>query len=206
MPSPWLGALNSSGTYASFPLARSRGREIRKAFGGDPEFREFSEAVFRWQTDWAACAELHVAADAVIRGEEGHPDARSLLHAIARAGPGAPALFRGFALPFRAWEIVAEYHVGATLDLALVSFTSDLNRALEFAWLAEEKDEGTQVVLYLAEGANAVRIDLLAPDEIHWKEHEWLCGGRFAITASEYVGDAGRIELHATHEGYFDAR
>lgn len=96
--------------------------------------------------------------------------------------------------------------MGASLDLALVSFTSDLVRALEFAWLTEEKDGGTQVVVYLAEGANAVRIDLLAPDEIHWNEREWLCGGRFAVTASEYRSDSGRVELHVTHEGYFDAR
>lgn len=204
----WVDALNSSPACDTFSLARRRYRELLQSFGADPEFTVFHHAVRQWQTDWIACSEFHVAADAIIRGLDTRQrdDIRSLLRAIASARPVAAPLFRGFALPFHPWEILAEYPQGAFLDMALVSLTSDLNRALEFAWLAEDGEEGTQVVMYVAEGANAVRIDLLAPDEIHWREREWLSGGRFRITQSEYLSHESRVELHVTHESYYDAR
>jgi len=162
-------------------------------------------AASRWQTDWVFCESLHVAADAVIRGEPGHEQARVLLAAIADAGPTAPPLFRGFALPLREWEVLSEYRVGAQIDLALVSFTTEFMQACEFAWV-QGQDGGTEVVLFLEGGASAVRIDLLAPDEIHWREREWLSGGRFVVTASEYVSDANRVELRISQEGCFDGR
>jgi len=205
MHSAWIHALNTSPPCNTFSLSRHRCREIREQFGDDSEYKRFVAVATRWQTDWEFCGELHMCADAVIRGEPGHEQARALLAAIADAGPVAPPLFRGFALPMREWEVLAEYHAGARIDLALVSFTTEFLRACEFAWV-QGQDGGTEVVLYLDEGANAVRIDLLAPDEIHWREREWLSGGRFVVTASEYVSDCNRVELRVAQEGCFDGR
>jgi len=202
----WLNALNHSPPCASYHEAHPISRALWRRFGDDPEFRTFAGAVHLWQTDFAACAEIHRDADALIRGAEGSPDARSLLCAVADAGAAAPTLYRGIAEPFWPWEVVSRYVEGSRIDLALVSFTSDFDRALEFAWLTQETDGGTEVVFLLREGAHAVRIELMAPDEIHWREREWLTGGRFVVTAVEHRDDVDRVEIQLTQEGYFDVR
>lgn len=102
--------------------------------------------------------------------------------------------------------MVARYALGSRFDLALVSFTSDYVRALEFAWRTQEASGGTEVVYILREGAHAVRIEVLAPDEIHWREREWLTGGRLIVYSATYLHDEGRVEVHLTQEGYFDVR
>jgi hypothetical protein len=204
MRSAWVQAHNSAPPCDTFWLARRHCREIRNEFEADAEYGRFVEAVVRWQTDWEFCGELRAAADAVVRGEAGHEEARLLLAAIAEAGPIAPPLYRGFAQPSE-WEILTEYHVGARIDLALVSFTTDFSRACEFAWV-QAGDGGTEIVVHLQEGAHAMRIDLLAPDEIHWREREWLSGGRFVVTTSEYVSEFNRVEIRIAQEGCYDAR
>lgn len=202
----WLDALNDAPPADSYFEAHAILRTLWSRFGDDVEFRAFARAVLRWQTDFAACAEIHAGTDALIRGEKGTADARSLLHAVADAGAAAPALYRGFAEPFHPWEVVSKYAAGSRVDLALVSFTSEFDRALEFAWLTQENDGGTEVVFLLREGAHAVRIELMAPDEIHWREREWLTGGRFVVTAAAHRAEVDRVEVQLTQEGYFDVR
>lgn len=203
MPPPWLHALNSSPPCDSFTLARRRAREIGAEFGDDPEYRRFERAVYLWQTDWDACGALRASAGAVLNGEEGHDHTRALLNAVEHASPVAPHLYRGWSLPMLEWEIISEFPVGASIDQPLVSFTSELAWAFEFAWVSQGNSDGTEVVMHLEPGASAVRIDLLAPDEIHWREREWISGGRFVITRSEYVADAGRVEMTVVQEGAF---
>lgn len=36
----------------------------------------------------------------------------------------------------------------------------------------------------------------MAPDEIHWREREWLTGGRFVVTAADHREDVDRVEVH----------
>jgi hypothetical protein len=148
----WLDALNGAPPCDSYPEARTISRTLWRRFGDDPEFRSFAGTVRQWQTDFAACAEIHRGADALMWGAEGTPDARSLLHAVANAGATAPTLYRGFAEPFLPWEVVSKYVEGSRIDLALVSFTSDFDRALEFAWLTQENDGGTEVVFLRQRG------------------------------------------------------
>jgi hypothetical protein len=202
----WLDALNAAPPIDSFSEARAICRRLWQRFGEDADFRAFANAVLLWQTDFAACAEIHHGADGLMRGEEGTPEAWSLLKAVAGAGSVAPDLYRGFAEPFSFWEVVSKYAPGSHVDLALISFTSDFDRALEFAWLTQENSGGAEVVFLLRKGANAVRIELMAPDQIHWREREWLTGGRFVVTAVEYRADADRVEVQLTQAGYFDVR
>src|ERR1041384_6512386 len=140
MPPPWLHALNSSPPYDRYALAQHRIREIRSSFGSDPEFIRFAHAAQRWLSDWEHCGAMRAAADSVVRGGVGNPDAEIALQTIGQADPVAPPLFRGFALPLHEWEILAEYPAGTCFDLPLVSFTSDFLQACEFAWLARGDD------------------------------------------------------------------
>lgn len=206
MPSRWLHALNSSPPCDTFALARRRAREIRTEFSDDPGFQRFEQAVAVWQTNWEACGQLHAAAEALLRGAPGHGDARVLLQTVALADPDAPRLHRGTWLHRPASDILADWPAGAHLNLPLASFTSEIDWACEFAWLAGDDEDGTEIVLCLEPGARAVRIDLLAPDEIHWREREWISGGRFLITASEYLSVEHRVELTVVQEGAFDVR
>jgi hypothetical protein len=206
MSSPWLHALNSSPPCDTFALARRRAREIRAQFGDDPEFRRFEQAVAVWQTNWEICRQLYAAAEALLREYPVQGDARTLLRAVALAAPRATHLYRGTWLNLTAWEVLAEYAVGAQLNLPLASFTSEFKQACEFAWLARDDEDGTEIVICLEPGARAVRIDLLAPDEIHWREREWISGGRFLITANEYLPEEHRVELTVVQEGAFDVR
>lgn len=205
MPPAWLHALNSSPPCDSFALARRRCRELRTEYGDLPAYLHFERVVLEWQTEWDVCGELHAAAEAALRGEAGHDDARALLDAVAHAGPVAPRLYRGIWLPVPEWEAVAQAGVGSTLDLPLASFTSEYCWACEFAWLARNEAPGTEIVMSLEPGAKAVRIDLLAPDEIHWREREWITAGRFLVTASEYVSENDRVELTIVQESVFNA-
>jgi hypothetical protein len=205
VPHDWIGALNSAPTLRTFSEERTEGSAIRRRFRDDPEFVTFVRAVLQWQTDIVACAQFQRDTDAIRRGAHGPPGARALLGAIAAAGPVAPALFRGIALPPGHWQVLANYTPGECLDFPLISFSSDYRRALEFAWLMREHEGGTEVVFHLAPGSNAVRIDLLSPDEIHWREREWISGGRFRVVSAEYNADADHVEVHLVHEGYFDA-
>jgi len=200
---PWLRALHEAPACDSFAEAQAFARSLRARYKDDAEFQAISAAVLRWQTDFTACAEIHAGADAWLSGGTGTGESRSLLQAVAAAGSVAPELYRGFAEPLAYWEVVAEYVPGSDVDLPLVSFTSEYARALEFAWLTQEAAGGTEVVFLLREGANAVRIELLAPDAIHWREREWLSGGRFRVTAVDHP-DAGRVEVHLVQEGYYD--
>ncbi|HEU4562591.1 MAG TPA: hypothetical protein VFS20_32475 [Longimicrobium sp.] len=202
----WLHALNSSPPCDTFALARRRAKEIRSQFGHDPEFRQFEQAVYVWQTDAEGCSRLRAAAAALPRGEVAHENARVLLRTVAQASPDAPRLYRGMWVRITEWEVLAEATVGAHVDIALASFTSEFNWALDFAWLGSDDEEGTEVVLCLEPGAQAVRNDLLAPDEVHWRAREWITGGRFLVTASGYLSNEGRVELSLVHEGAFHAR
>jgi hypothetical protein len=201
----WIDALNSAAATESFAQAREFAHTLWATFASDHEFRAFARAVRLWQTDFTACADIRRCANALVRRERGSREALCLLTAIAAAPPEAPMLYRGLAEPFPYWEVLARYMPGSTVDISVASFTSEYLRALEFAWLAQEANGGTEVVFLLRQGANAVRIDLLAPDDIHWREREWLTGGRLIVDSAAYLHEEERVEVELTQEGYFNA-
>lgn len=85
--------------------------------------------------------------------------------------------------------MLQRYPAGSEFDLALASFSSDRALASEFAWLACDGGHSIEVVFELRANSRSVRIDVLAPDHIHWREREWFSGGRFVVVDPRIASD-----------------
>lgn len=163
--------------------ARATAAETRRAYRNHPAFVRFDRLVHDWITNPGRCVELkHKAFNLLASGEESE-DARLLLQVLARADLDAPELYRGFSEEAEPWSILEKFAPGRQFDLALASFSSDRLEAENFAWIHAEGD-ATEVVFVLRAGSQAVRIDVFAPDQIHWREREWYTGGRFRVVAA----------------------
>lgn len=180
----WVEELNSAPTTGHYQWASEFRRRNRS-----PEIRAFLDAIEKWQTDPDLCQAFKVDARDILSGGPGSPEASILLKALAAAVRTAPELYRGAGASGTVWSVLQRYPVGSDFDIALASFSSDRGVASEFAWLACDSGQNVEVVFVLQAGSRSVRIDVLAPDHIHWREHEWFSGGRFAVIDTRVVSD-----------------
>lgn len=126
-------------------------------------------------------------------GGRGDSDARLLMRALEFTGRTAPVLYRGVHDAGDPWSVLHRFPAGFELDIPLASFSSSRLVAEEYAWLNGEDEIGTEVIFTLRACSRAVRVDLLAPDEIHWREREWYSGGRFGVVETSVA--AGTVEV-----------
>jgi hypothetical protein len=149
------------------------------------------------------CDTLHDHARRIIAGEQLTSEATVLLRALSSAEKTAPELYRGFGERETAWDVLHQYRVGLEFPISLASFSSQRTWADEFAWLARDNGCETEVVFVLREGSKSVRIDVLAPDNIHWREREWYTGGRFAVRAARMTSKRV-VEVTIEQTGVYD--
>jgi hypothetical protein len=180
----WVEELNSAPATAHFQWAAEFRQRNRS-----PEFSAFVDAVEKWQTDPDLCNAMKADARDILSGEPGSLEASILLKAVAAAGRTAPELYRGVGASGTVWAVLQHYPAGNEFDIALASFSSNRGVASEFAWLACDSRDNVEVVFVLKAGSCSVRIDVLAPDHIHWREREWFSGGRFAVVNTRVVSD-----------------
>jgi hypothetical protein len=90
--------------------------------------------------------------------------------------------------------VVQAFPVGLEFDIPLASFSTERAWAEDFAWMAREDGANTEVVFVLLKGSQSVRIDLLAPDDIHYREREWYTSGRFAVVGTR-VTSVNAVEV-----------
>lgn len=185
--------------FAGRAEARAWREQFLAAHGDDPEVRTFVSAVDRWVVS-AEQPDLTVEMEAVLRGEGGSDEARSMLRALSRAQP-APSLHRGVWTGDAADEVVGRYPAGRVFDMRASSFTSDARVADTFAsWGEGEVDDPVEVLFRLERGARAVKIENLS---VHTLEREWYTGGRFEVVSSRKFAD-DRVEITIRQVGTFD--
>ncbi|MBW3629926.1 MAG: hypothetical protein KY464_11590 [Gemmatimonadetes bacterium] len=194
----WVEELNSAPTGGHYQWAAEFRRRNRS-----PEFRAFLAAVEKWQTDPDLCDAFKAHARDILSGGRGSTEALIMLKALAAAAPTAPELYRGDGEPGTVWSVLQHYPTGYEFDLALASFSSDRGLASEFAWLARDSGHNVEVVFVLQAGSRSVRIDVLAPDHIHWREREWFSGGRFAVLDSRLASDE-MVEIVIEQQKVYD--
>jgi hypothetical protein len=180
----WVEELNSAPVAGHYQWASEFRRRNRS-----PESRAFLAAVEKWQTDPNLCDAFKADARDILSGGPGSTEALILLKALAAAGRTAPELYRGVGASGTVWSVLQHYPTGYEFDLALASFSSDPGVATEFAWLACDSGQNIEVVFVLQAGSRSVRIDVLAPDHVHWREREWVSGGRFAVIDTRVISD-----------------
>jgi hypothetical protein len=149
------------------PAVSLRNAVARYTLGG--EWRRIVEAIkYRYSTGFRP---FDVDADT----PEAVADA--LLHSLLRAPARAPVLHRGVTPPMGVdvdqWRssILDRYTPGATVDLRLASYTSDVNVAEDFAWA-----DGIRFEVEAGSHALDIGADSRVP-----LEAEWLAGGRFVV-------------------------
>lgn len=126
-----------------------------------------------------------------------------MMGALAAAQASAPKLYRGTSAAETAPELLRRLPAGFEPDIPLASFTSSRVVAEEFAWVHVDQESATEVLFLLHSGSRAVRVDLLAPDEIHWLEREWYSGGRFVVVETR-VTTPGCVEVSIEQKGVYD--
>ncbi|HEY7769614.1 hypothetical protein [Longimicrobium sp.] len=194
----WVEELNSAPATAHYQWASEFRRRNRS-----PELHAFLDAIEKWQTNPDLCKAMKADARVVLSGGPGSLEASILLKAVASAGGTAPELYRGVGASGTVWAVLQHYHAGTEFDIALASFSSDRGVASEFAWLACDSGHNVEVVFVLQAGSCSVRIDVLAPDHIHWREREWFSGGRFAVVDTRVVSDE-MVEILIEQRKVFD--
>lgn len=197
----WVPELNA----APHDAPRSWGAKFRSRHRSTGEFREFLETIGRWQLDPSACTALQEQALRIIAGERISSEAIILLRALASADQTAPELYRGIATPEAAWAVVHQYPTGSHFDIGLASFSMQRSWAEEFAWMAKQSEGDTEVVFTLRPGSQSIRLDVLAPDDVHWREREWYTGGRFAVLDTRVLAGP-KVEIIVEQTGVYDVQ
>lgn len=203
-PPAWLLELNGAPPFDRYLDAVRWCFQFRRRHASNPEFASFLSVVGRWQTDPATCRDLkrqavHFTHGGVAVGA----DVRILLRALAVDHLHVPELYRGTFRRGSERDVAARFPVNSDLVIPLTSFSSNRLIAEEFSWINAEKGIDTEVLLVLQAGSSAVRLDVLAPDEIHWREREWYSGGRYTV-ADAFVASKGRVEVVIEQKGVLD--
>lgn len=173
----WIQELARAPALDTYSEANGWVRQFRERHRADASFTVFDAAVRLWQTDPVACWRMQQD----LLAMRGSPHAAALLGALRLTDPAPGALFRGDAEEGSPLEVLARFPPGGRIEIPLASFTSDRRVADLFAWDSGQDDGRTEVVYALREGSRSVRVDVFAPDEIHWREREWYTGGRFVV-------------------------
>lgn len=190
------------GPVASVGDALSLAGRLRARYRHDRNFVEFAKTIAEWISDPDRCLELKGEVRELVSTGKGTRQARSLLRALVEAHSTAPELYRGVGESLSVWDALQLFPPGRTLDLPLASFSADRARAEEFAWLRVEEGADTEVLFVLRAGSKAVRIEVLAPDHIHWREREWYTGGRFVVEDARVVTHA-QVEVTLRQDAVF---
>jgi hypothetical protein len=189
----WLLELNEAPSFDRYADAERWSSEFRGRYASNPGFPSFLKVVRRWQTDPACYRRIQNEAVRVAMGERESCDARLLLRILEFTGRTAPPLYRGVCEMDDRWSVLHRFSIGSEFDVPLASFSSSRLVAEEYAWMNAEDENGTEVIFTLRACSRAVRVDLLAPDEIHWREREWYSGGRFGVVETSVA--AGTVEI-----------